>query len=439
MSHTVDTHHDASTDRADRRRQRTAVVAAGLGTAIEYFDFTIYAFLATSIAAVFFPHENSTAALLSTFAVFGVSFLLRPLGGVLTGHLADRYGRRRALTLAVVGMAGASFAIGVVPGYGSIGIAATILLVLMRSVQGLSAGGELGTASSYLAEESPVHRRGYRTSLVNIGTLAGTVLGSLFVAILKACLNSEQIIAWGWRIPFLLSLPLGVVALAIRRRMEESSQFETIRERQEVVRAPLRSMITGYPRSLVSVALLALTANASYWVVFTYLGSYFETQKLMGADESAWATTGTLVLAGLTLPLWARVSDRLGRRPVMIGTNALFVVLSYPAFVLMSHSTVMAIATQLVMGQLTSLYLASILATFAEMFPAGVRVSGFAFGYNIAAVLAGGTAPYIATWLIDVTGNRYSPAFFLIVATALALLGAIFTMKETANKPLPLD
>jgi MHS family proline/betaine transporter-like MFS transporter len=368
-----------------------------------------------------------------------VSFLLRPLGGLLLGHFADRYGRRRALTLAVAGMAGASFAIGVVPGYGSIGIAATILLVLMRSVQGLSAGGELGTASSYLAEESPMRHRGYRTSFVNIGTLAGTVLGSLFVAVVKACLTSEQIIAWGWRIPFLLSLPLGVAALVIRRRMEESSQFTAIRERAEIKRAPLRSMITAHPRGLVSVTLLALTANASYWVVFTYLGSYFETQKMMSAAGSAWATTGTLVLAALALPLWARVSDRVGRRPVMIGTNALFVVLSYPAFVLMSHSTVLAIVTQLVMGQITSLYLASILATFAEMFPAGVRVSGFAFGYNIAAVLAGGTAPYIATWLIAATGNRYAPAFFLMTATTLALIGAVFAMKETANKPLPLD
>jgi MHS family proline/betaine transporter-like MFS transporter len=439
MSHSLDAHHNAQTAHTDQRRQRKAVVAAGLGTAIEYFDFTIYAFLATSIATVFFPHEDATAALLSTFAVFGVSFLLRPLGGVLTGHLADRYGRRRALTLAVVGMAGASFAIGVVPGYGSIGIAATILLVLMRSIQGLSAGGELGTAASYLAEESPIPQRGYRTSFVNIGTLAGTVLGSLFVAIIKACLTSEQITAWGWRIPFLLSLPLGVIALVIRRRMEESSQFETIREKHGVVRAPLRSLVTAHPRALLSVTLLALTSNASYWVVFTYLGSYFDTQKVMSAAGSAWATTGTLVLAALALPLWARVSDRIGRRPVMIGTNALFVVLSYPAFVLMSHSTVMAIVTQLVMGQLTSLYLASILATFAEMFPAGVRVSGFAFGYNIAAVLAGGTAPYVATWLIEVTGNRYSPAFFLMVATALALVGAVFTMKETANKPLPLD
>jgi MHS family proline/betaine transporter-like MFS transporter len=434
MSH-VDTHHDAPTAQTDRPRQRKAVVAACLGTAIEYFDFTIYAFLATSIAAVFFPHEDSTAALLSTFAVFGVSFLLRPLGGVLMGHFADRYGRRRALTLAVVGMAGASFAIGVVPGYGSIGIAATILLVLMRSVQGLSAGGELGTAASYLAEESPMRHRGYRTSFVNIGTLAGTVLGSLFVAVIKASLTGEQIIAWGWRIPFLLSLPLGVVALVIRRRMEESTQFEAIQERDEIKRAPLRSLITSHPRSLLSVTLLALTANASYWVVFTYLGSYFETQKVMSATASAWATTGTLVLAALALPLWARVSDRVGRRPVMIGTNALFVVLSYPAFVLMSHSTVLAIVTQLVLGQVTSLYLASILATFAEMFPAGVRVSGFAFGYNIAA----GTAPYVATWLIAATGNPYSPAFFLMAATALALVGAVFTMKETANKPLPLD
>ncbi|HWD03954.1 MAG TPA: MFS transporter [Amycolatopsis sp.] len=428
-----------STLEPDAPARRRAAVAAGIGTAIEYFDFTIYAFLATTLAVVFFPSENATAALLSTWAVYAVSFFLRPVGGILIGHLADRFGRRRAMSIAVLGMATASFLIGVIPGYHTLGAAAAFLLVACRSVQGLSAGGELGTASSYLAEAAPQRRRGARVALVNVGTLAGTLLGTLFISLLRLFADDQAMSDWVWRIPFLCSLPLGLIALLIRLKMTESADFAKVQERDQVKRVPLASMLRSHPRALLAVTTLALTSNAAYWIVFTYLESYFEKQHLMTSVWSSWTTTITLTTALITLPLWARLSDRFGRRPVLITANAAFVVLSYPMFVLMGQSTVMAVASQLLLGQLTTLYLASILATFAEMFPASVRVSGFALGYNIAAVLAGGSAPYIATWLIGVTGSPRSPALFLIVVTAVALAGAVFVARETANKPLPLD
>jgi MHS family proline/betaine transporter-like MFS transporter len=419
-------------------RQRRAVLAAGIGTGIEYFDFTIYAFLATTLAKVFFPHEDPTAALLSTWAVYAVSFFLRPIGGIIVGHLADRYGRRRALSIAVIGMATASFLIGVLPGYSVIGSASAFLLVACRCIQGLSAGGELGTATSYMAESAPTKHRGYKVSRVNMGTLFGTLVGTLFVSILLQTVAETTITSWAWRIPFLCSLPLGIIALLIRLRMEESGDFEAMRQSQQIRRVPLSSVVKSYPRSLVAVTLMALTANASYWIVFAYLQSYFEKQHILSATWASWMTTITLTSAVISFPLWSRLSDRVGRRPVMIGANAAFVVLSYPLFILMGQSTACAVIAQLTLGQLTTIYLANILATFAEQFPAPVRVSGFALGYNIAAVLAGGSAPYIATWLIDHTGSSRSPALFLICATGLALLGALFLLRETANKPLPL-
>jgi MFS transporter, MHS family, proline/betaine transporter len=423
----------------DARQARRAVIAAGIGTAIEYFDFTIYAFLATTLAAVFFPQEDPTAALLSTWAVYAVSFFLRPIGGILIGHLADRYGRRRAMSLAVIGMATASFLIGVLPGHSSIGSAAAVLLVACRCVQGLSAGGELGTAASYMAEAAPVEHRGYRVGKVNMGTLVGTLIGTLFVSILLQTVSAPTVTAWAWRVPFLCSLPLGLVALFIRLRMEESADFEEARQHRRIKRVPLSSLFRSHPRALLTVTLLALTANASYWIVFAYLESYFEKQHIMTATWASWLTTITLATAVISFPRWSRLTDRIGRRPVLIGANAAFVVLSYPMFILMGQSTAAAVVAQLLLGQLTTIYLASILATFTEQFPASVRVTGFALAYNLAAVLAGGSAPYVATWLIDHTGSSRSPALFLITATGLALIGAIFLLRETANKPLPSD
>jgi MHS family proline/betaine transporter-like MFS transporter len=336
-------------------------------------------------------------------------------------------------------MAGATFAIGLVPGYASIGIAAPLILVLLRSVQGLSAGGELATAASYVAEEAPPRSRGVRTSLVNLGTMAGTLGGSLAVALLRLLVDTEGITAWAWRIPFLISLPLGIVALIIRFRMEESVQFEKIQQRDGIQKAPVWQVLRSHPRGVLNITFLNLSSFAGYYLVFTYLGSYFETQGVMTAAAAAWSTTGALVLAGVSLPFWARLSDRFGRRPVMIWANVGFVILAYPMFLLMGQSIGFAILGQVVLGQLEAIYMSTLLAAYAEMFPASVRVSGFGLGYNFSSILAGGSAAYIATWLIGTTGIAQSPAFFLIVAALLSLAFALFSMKETAGKPLPLE
>jgi MHS family proline/betaine transporter-like MFS transporter len=438
MSRTIPTTGQIALGPTDPARRRKAVIAAGIGTAIEYFDFTVYAFLATALAAVFFPSEDPVAGLLSTFAVFAVSFFLRPIGGMIIGHIADRRGRKLALTVAVVGMAAASFLIGLIPSFATIGIAAPILLVLMRSIQGLSAGGELASAASYVAEEANPKKRGFLTSFVNLGTVIGTLGGSLSVALLRLALTPEQVIDFGWRIPFLVSLPLGILALIIRRRMEESVAFEKIEEKGAVRRAPVWNVLRTHPRGVLNITFLNLASFAGYYLAFTYIGSYFETQKILSAGGAAWATTGTLILAGITLPFWGKLSDRFGRRPVLIGANIAFIVLAYPLFLMMSQGPTAAIIALAILGQIESLYMSVLLAAYSELFPVGVRVSGFALGYNFSSILAGGTAAYIATWLISVTGNPQSPAIFLIVAAALSLLFALF-MKETANRPLPVE
>jgi MHS family proline/betaine transporter-like MFS transporter len=422
----------------DPARRRRIVIGAGIGTAIEYYDFTIYAFLATTIAQVFFPKSDPTAGLLSTFAIFAASFFLRPFGGIVIGHLADRLGRRKALTLSVAGMVAASVLIGFIPSYEALGVAAPVILVLLRCVQAFSAGGELGTAASYVAEQSPIERRGYLTGFVNLGTVSGTLLASFSVALTRAFVAETDFATWGWRIPFLVSLPLGLIALFVRLRMEESVAFEEIAKEKEIKRAPALGVLKARPTAVLVVIALALTSNASYWTVFTYLSTLLQTQHVVDAKTAAWATTATLVLAAVSMPFWSRLSDRFGRKKIMVLLNGLFVVSAYPLLTLATHSAVVGIAVQLVLGQITACYLANLLATLAETLPASMRVSGFALGYNIASILAGGSAGYIATWLVASTGNPASPAFFVMSATGVAFVASVL-MRETANRPLLLD
>jgi len=426
----------ATSSDASRQSIRRVVLAGAFGTVVEYFDFSVYAFLATTLAAVFFPAENPTAALLYTLGVFGAAFVARPVGGILIGHLSDRYGRRPALTVAVVGMAFASTLIGLLPAYASIGIAAPVLLFVLRCVQGLSAGGELGSAGSYVAEVAPDGRRGFLTSTTQVGTLVGTMLGSLCVGLMHLGLSNEQILSWGWRIPFLISLPLGIAALIVRSKMEESKQFEQVEEQGAVAKIPALSALVSHPRAVFSVFGLTLVSFASYYLVFTYMSTYFERQGIMPPGLAAWSTTLTLLLAAVAIPVWGKITDRIGRRPILIGVCVANLLLAWPLFIFMQTSVGAAFFSQIVLGQIEAAYLGVILAAYCEMFPARVRSSGFSLGYNFSAILAGGSAPYLATWLIAATGASHAPAWILMAMAFLSLLVAL-TVRETANRPMP--
>jgi MHS family proline/betaine transporter-like MFS transporter len=421
---------------AENTRVRKVVFAAGFGTVIEYFDFSVYAFLATAIATVFFPNGDPTAALLYTLGVFGVAFVVRPIGGILLGHLGDRYGRRPALAASVLGMAFASTLIGVIPSYASIGIAAPVLLFVMRLVQGLSAGGELGGAAAYVAEAAPDTRRGFLTSTTQVGTLVGTMLGSLSVALLRLTLTDAELLDWGWRIPFLASLPLGVIGLVVRHRMEESKQFEAVEASGAVARIPALAALRSHPRGVFTVFGLSLVSFAAYYLVFSYMSTYFERQGIMPPGRAVWSTTLTLALAALTIPFWGKLTDKVGRRPLLIGVCVSNLVLAYPLFRLMEHSPAAAMFSQVVLGQIEAAYLGVILAAYCELFPARVRASGFGLGYNFAAIAGGGPAPYLATWLIAVTGQPQAPAWILVAAAIVSLATAL-SVKETANRPMP--
>lgn len=416
---------------------RKAVTGASIGNAVEWFDFAIYGFLATFIAANFFPAGDQTAALLKTFAIFAAAFFMRPLGGFVFGPLGDKIGRQRVLALVILLMSGATVAIGLLPTYTSIGVAAPILLFLLRCLQGFSAGGEYGGGAVYLAEFAADKSRGLTVTFIAWSGVVGFLLGSITVTLLQALLPTAAMDSYGWRIPFLIAGPLGLVGLYIRLRLGDTPQFAELNKTEQVAKSPLREAITTSWRSIVRVVGLFIVFNVSYYVVFTFLQPYLiTTLKFSKTAAFTSMTVATFVALVLILPL-AALSDRVGRKPLLITASVAFIVFGYPLFLLLNAgSLTAAITAHCGLAVITSIYVSTAVSTGVEMFATAVRYSGFSIGYNVCVAAFGGTTPYIVTWLTAETKNVMAPAFYLIVAAAVSLT-TIVTLRETAAKPLP--
>ncbi|MCV7359490.1 MFS transporter [Mycolicibacterium fluoranthenivorans] len=417
---------------------RRAVVGASIGNAVEWFDFAIYGFLATFIAAHFFPAGDDTAALLNTFAIFAAAFFMRPLGGLVFGPLGDRIGRQKVLAVVILVMSGATLLIGLLPTYTSIGVAAPLLLLGLRCVQGFSAGGEYGGGAVYLAEYADPERRGLTVTFMAWSGVLGFLLGSVTVTVLQATLPAAAMDSYGWRIPFLLAAPLGLVGLYIRLRLDDTPEFTALRTRADIARRPLYEALTTSWRPIMSVIGLFLIFNVGYYVVFTFLPSYLiKTLHHSKTASFVSITLASLVALILILPL-AALSDRIGRRPLLIAGSAGFIVLAYPLFLLLnSGSLVAAIGAHCALAAIESVYVSTAVTAGVELFATRVRYSGFSVGYNVCVALFGGTTPYAVTWLTANVGSVIAPAGYLMVAAVLSL-GTVLTLPREAG-PSPGD
>ncbi len=410
---------------------RRSVAASAMGNATEWFDYGVYAATATYLTDAFFPGELGT---LGTMLGFAVSFVLRPLGGMVWGPLGDRVGRKVVLATTILLMAAATGAIGLLPTHSSIGVAAPILLILLRVVQGFSTGGEYGGAATYLAECASDRKRGFFGSFLEFGTLAGFVGGSAVVLACQLALGSDAMHDWGWRIPFLLAVPLGLTGWYLRARLDESPVFEEVAEEP---RPPsgLREVLTTYRRETLTLAGLVVALNVVNYTLLTYQPTYLE--KTIGMGESA---TTAMMLIGqvvmmLVLPFFGGVSDRVGRRPMWLISLVGLAVLAVPMYWLMGQGTVWAIVGFVVLGLLYVPQLSTISSTFPAIFPTHVRYAGFALAYNVSTAAFGGTAPLVNEAVIESTGWSLFPALYMVGASLIGLVAWSF-LRETAGTSL---
>lgn len=424
-------------ERDDSSSRRRVVYAGTVGSIVEYYDFGVYGYAATTLAAQFFPSSSALSSLLAALAVFAVAFLIRPLGSAAFGHIGDRYGRKPALSLAIILMAVATFGIGMLPTFATVGVAAPILLVVLRLMQGLSAGGELSGAAAMLSEAAPDDRRGFMSSAVQFGSVAGLLLASGVIGLTNLLMTPEQFSDWGWRVAFFLGLPTGLIGLYIRNRLDDTTAFQEVAERGEVASLPSVAVFRIAPRSMMKAIGLSGLSLAGYYIIFIYLTIYLQTVGRLSRQEATWSTVIALAVAAIALPLFGLLSDKVGRKPVLLSAALAYMVFTVPLFGMLQQTTFAVAATaQITLALFQAAIMGTLWAALTELFPTKVRYTGIGLGFNIAGSLVGGTAPYIATWLVQKTDDNASPAYFLVAVAVVALI-TLLSVQESADRPMP--
>jgi MHS family proline/betaine transporter-like MFS transporter len=428
--------HGTTSKGPDLAAVRRAVAASAIGNATEWFDYGIYAYGVSYISHALFPGSTQEATLFA-LATFAISFLVRPLGGFFWGPLGDRRGRKSILAVTIVMMAAATFCIGLIPSYATVGFWAPLLLIFLRLLQGFSTGGEYGGAATFMAEYAPDGRRGYFGSFLEFGTLAGFSTGAFLMLGFSLFLGDETMRAWGWRLPFLFAAPLGAIGLYLRTRIADTPIFNEIRAQphQATTSDGIGYLLRNYWRPLLVMSGLVIALNVVNYTLLSYMPTYLERRLHLSTQEALLVPIIGMLFMMLFLPLAGAASDRFGRKPLWwISLSGLF-VLAIPLYHLMTLSLMGAIAGFALLGLLYVPQLATISATFPAMFPTHVRFAGFAIAYNVATSVFGGTAPALNSWLITRTGDPTMPAYYMMGSCVVGM-AALWFLVETAGRSL---
>lgn len=418
------------TARPTAEQSRKAIAAATIGNIMEWYDFGVFGFLAGALAHNFFPTSDPATGLLNTFLVFGVGLIFRPLGGIVIGRMGDTRGRKPALVLTILMMAAGTLLIGVIPTYASIGIAAPLLLLFARLLQGFSTGGEWGGATAFMAEWSQDNRRGLYTSFQQMSVAGGSLLGVGLSALLTSALGAEAINDWAWRIPFLVGALFGPIGMWLRREVDETPPY---REAQAEGAAAEASSV-GHALKAFGFTIFW---TVSFYVFLTYMPTYTRTQLHLTAAQSLWASTASLLALVVLVPLTGALSDRIGRKVLLLTSCVLCFVIPIPAFYILTQgaSFTTVVLIQILFACAISLFSGPAPAAISEIFPTRGRSTWMSSSYALAVAIFGGFAPYISQALIDLTGSKMAPTAYVMVAAVVSFL-TIMPLRETAHAPL---
>ncbi len=411
-------------------QSRKNVVAGTIGNALEWYDFALYGYFAVPIGRHFFPQSDPIAQLLAAFGVFALGYLMRPVGGIILGHIGDRLGRRAALMFSVAAMAIPTFLIGILPGYATLGVLAPVLLTILRIVQGISVGGEYPCSMVFLVERAPEGRRGVMGAIAGMGAVFGILCGSAAGAFCAALMTPEALSEWGWRIPFLFGLVAGVVGLLLRRHALESEPVA------HAGRPPIVETVRHHGPLVLRLTGITVFTAVPFQIMFIYIVSWLQlADGIAPAQALEFNTVSMLLLLPIMLAAgWA--SDHYGRTPLMLASTAVSFVAALPLFWLMHHP-MLALFGQIGLVLVIGPYIGVCPSLLVESAPTRVRCTAVALGYNLCLAIVGGVTPVVATWLIERTGNDLSPAY-LIMAAAVVTFVALLRTEETFRRPMQL-
>lgn len=393
-----------------------ALVSILIGTLLEWYDFSLIASMAPIMSLLFFPSKEKILSLLVTYSVFASGFLMRPIGAVIFGHVGDKYGRNVALSMTIFLMALPTSLMGLLPTFNQVGILAPITLIFLRLVQGIASSGEYPGAICYLTEIAPKEKRGLWGSISMFGVVGGILLGSVINSLLLTMLNTDQLYSWGWRIPFLIGLPLGIIGLILRCRVEESQLFEKMKLRKKIFEKPLKNLVVFNYKNVAKVIALFSLSTISFYMSFVYIGNYLVNDKKISLSDMLLSNSISTVFLIFLIPLFGFLSDKIKRKYLMLAGTCSLLIFYYPIFNLfLSNHFSGLLFGQILVAIFIAMLVGPMSATVSEMFPTSVRYSGVSAGLNFGASFFGGTCPFVATYLVHCTLKKSIPAIYPIL------------------------
>lgn len=425
----------------EKKLEKKVLIASLVGSSIEWFDYFLYGTVAALVFnQMFFHSDDPAVGLMLAYASFALAFFIRPLGGVIFSHIGDKIGRKKTLVLTLSLMGGATVLMGFLPTYDNIGAAAPILLILLRLIQGIGLGGEWGGALLLAVEYAPKNRRGFFGSIPQMGVTIGMLLGTLALSIMTL-LPEEAFLSWGWRVPFILSALLVFFGLWIRKGIDETPSFKKAQEKGEIAKIPFVETMQSHWKEVLIAVGAKVVETAPFYIFGTFIVSYATTQLGFSRTVTLNAVTIATIITTILIPIMGKLSDKIGRKKLYVGGTVLMMLYAFPYFWLLHQGSavLLVVATILGLGIIWAPITAVLGTMFSEIFKSNVRYTGITLGYQIGAALAGGTAPLVATALLNAYDNSYVPvALYIMLAAAISLI-AISSVRDRSNQDLDSD